>query len=164
MKRVVRVHKIASEELGFFGHSLGGFIAEGVGNDYPGSRTGTVQSGSPVLARGAIPAAFNPRKKGSFPAFRFVRQGDFVTAGIENMGNGIVVKRARAKVEPRKNWWTRTAANLSSHKNIFSRVLGKGMKKSARVVHHVHSVVSQHSLFHFMPWMEESINEGLNAD
>jgi hypothetical protein len=47
---VVAREKLQNQDLKFVGHSLGGFIAEGVRNGYVGSRATTFSSGAPLAA------------------------------------------------------------------------------------------------------------------
>merc|ERR1711991_676361 len=68
---------VKNQYLQFFGHSLGGFIAEGVGLDYAGARIGTIQSGAPVTSD-------SNRKR---------------PACIDNMGKGLIVSRKKVDVE-----------------------------------------------------------------
>ncbi len=68
------------------GHSLGGFLAEGVQNDIAGARAITFESASPMLRRKSEQArAFNKRQGKFMPATRFVRNGDLIPAGAKNL-------------------------------------------------------------------------------
>jgi len=90
----------------FFGHSLGGWVAEGVGNDYPGSLTATIEAGAPVFSWGSAYArAFNPRQPGARPPVRYVRLEDPVPLGEKHLGPGAtVIKEKRVSVlNPIKN-------------------------------------------------------------
>lgn len=67
--------ELTNQQLDFNGHSLGGFIAEGVGNDYPGARTATIEAGAPVLRRGSdTPRAFHPRDPNAPLPTRYIRK------------------------------------------------------------------------------------------
>ena len=152
------------EKLTFHGHSLGGFIAEGVGNDWYGGFTGTVQSGAPVIKIfGQIPASYNKPKRGSYPAVRFVRSGDVVTMGMENMGNGIIVKRPPIKLPKKPSSWTRTATNLRQSSNMFSRGVGSVMGWLGDKAHKVKQVFHQHSMANYLPWLEDVITQSVKA-
>lgn len=81
-------------------------MAEGVGNDYPGSNTATIEPGAPVFSFGSKYArAFNPRQPGANPPTRFVRLEDPVPLGQANLGPGArVVRSGRVSVlDPIKN-------------------------------------------------------------
>ncbi len=77
---------IAASGVVLTGHSLGGFLAEGVQNDIAGARAITFQSASPLLGRKSSEArAFNKRNGKFYPATRFVREGDLVPAGAKKL-------------------------------------------------------------------------------
>jgi hypothetical protein len=81
-------------------------VAEGVGNDYPGSITATIEPGAPVFSFGSPYArAYNPRQPGAIPPTRFVRLEDPVPLGEKNLGPGarVVTERRVSVLNPIKN-------------------------------------------------------------
>jgi hypothetical protein len=82
-----------NEELRFYGHSLGGFVAESLIYEYPGSRSATMATGAPLMRRGSKrPRAY--RVPSPLPAnfklpIRFMIRGDPVSKGYKNLGPGI---------------------------------------------------------------------------
>jgi len=131
-----------NSRLEFFGHSLGGWLAEGVGNDYNGSVTGTIQTGAPIIDRGEkTPKAFNPPAEGANPPVRFLREGDLVPMGVEFMGNGITITRKAVEhIETEFN------KRLRKWGAIGRWIANKGRALMAKI--------KQHSLSHFAPWMD----------
>jgi hypothetical protein len=108
---------VKQKDMDFMGHSLGGFIAEGVRSFYPGSRAivvspGTVRLGNAdgVNAFQRYDPAAEAKALGSMAwlADRIVRirhQGDPV-AGVENNGpsrNLVVARRADGMIDPLNN-------------------------------------------------------------
>jgi hypothetical protein len=86
-----------NDRMVFVGHSLGGFIAEGVLSHFPGARSYVFQPGAPLVGNG-YPSAFkkltdNPRIPRNLPV-RYVRKGDPVTLGLKNLGPGKKVARS----------------------------------------------------------------------
>ncbi len=100
-----KVPDIPASQIHISGHSLGGFIAEGVGNDIAGSRTISVEPGAPVFGNMKRPAAFNAPAAGAVPHTRLVRTGDPITMGDHNLNRGEVqVTEPRvSKMEPISN-------------------------------------------------------------
>jgi len=85
------------------GHSLGGFIAEGVGSHYPQAQVVTVNAFSPFLTTGNHrPAAFAPRKSSRQyrPPIRFVTKGDIVSMRTSNLARP---DAKLIKTQPRKD-------------------------------------------------------------
>lgn len=83
---VLREFPTRQTDLHFTGHSLGGFIAQGVGADYPAAITTTVQAATVRFNRGdnyAMPRAFNADGDMMTPRAEFknfVREGDFIAS------------------------------------------------------------------------------------
>jgi hypothetical protein len=76
------------EKMFFYGHSLGGFIAEGAASFYPKSNCVTFQTATPFRKSvGNRPNSFNQVGDEFMPS-RVVRLGDAVPGGISNMGFG----------------------------------------------------------------------------
>ncbi len=82
------VPDIPESRLHLYGHSLGGFIAEGVGNDLPQARTISIEPGAPVFGNMARPRSFNAPAPGAQRHTRLVRPGDPVTMGDRNLNSG----------------------------------------------------------------------------
>lgn len=98
--------EIPNERIEFHGHSLGGWVAEGVGNDYPGSRTATIEPGAPIvnLFNSPTARAYPKRQPGANDPVRFVRMEDPVPLGQKNLGPAEVVKeKAVSVLNPLKN-------------------------------------------------------------
>jgi hypothetical protein len=81
------VPDIPESRMHLYGHSLGGFIAEGVGNDYPQARTISVEPGAPVFGNMVRPRAFNAPAPGAALHTRLVRPNDPVSIGVRNLNN-----------------------------------------------------------------------------
>jgi hypothetical protein len=133
-KKVYKFDLDIDQNLVFFGHSLGGFLAEGVFRDYPGSRCFTVQPGAPVIKRGNCrrACAFQ-QKPGGYGPIRFVRKGDVVSRGVRLLGYGWNIARRFIEL-PKEEESLLTIPFLDS------------------VKHKIKSILHQHSLLHYAKW------------
>jgi hypothetical protein len=96
-----------NEELRFYGHSLGGFVAESLIYEYPGSRSATMATGAPLVNRDSKwPRAYrvpSPLPKNFRLPIRFMMRGDPVSKGYKNLGPGInMMERMRQKLSIRE--------------------------------------------------------------
>lgn len=96
----------STNQIHFAGHSLGGWVAEGVSRDYPGSYVITFQTAAPLF--GDDVNAFPPVQPGARLPNRFVRGGDVVPLGVDNMGPGNNIEAPAVSGNPINNHRLRT--------------------------------------------------------
>ena len=83
--------------------------------------------------------------------------------GMENMGNGIVVKRPPIKLPRKPSTWSNTATVLRNSDNMMSRGVGAVMGWLSDKAHKVKQVLHQHSMINYLPWLEDVITKSVAA-
>jgi hypothetical protein len=136
---------------------LGGFLAEGVAADYPGAHCRTIQPGAPLIKkRGcATPCAFNPRQKDAILPVRYIRKGDLVTHGVENLGEGVNVEKDSVGGSGMLFRMRKVLKQYSASGTFFdnTRMLMEMVKEALK------HKLTQHSLKHYLPWDREEEEE-----
>ena len=149
--------KMAYGRMWFFGHSLGGFIAEGAGIDYRQAQIVTLATGAPLFETpNGCPAAYNKRQS-LFQPTRIVREADLVPMGVSNMGQGKLIKRNAIKVKrSRKNSldifhrWLK--ADPAEERSFLSEVSNKAALAVSSLVQKAREALAQHSLTNDATW------------
>ena len=96
---------ISAARTQFNGHSLGGFVAEGVANDHPGSQALSFEPGAPVIRNGQSKAnAFGPLKQNAKLPIRIRREGSPISAAANELNpRGITINSPQISRNPVTN-------------------------------------------------------------
>ena len=141
----------------FFGHSLGGFIAEGAGSDYRQGRVVTFATGAPLFETpDGRPAAYGRPQNLRVP-IRVVREADLVPMGVANLGTGRVVKRRAVEVKRAAedsldifhNW---LQADPEEERNFLSEASNSVALAVTSMMQKARSAIAQHSLTNDATW------------